>query len=214
MPPSATPADPPTSVTPGQALVTAIGCVLIGIGVAAVLAADMGADPYTLFVDGISTVFELPIGLALVIAGSIMSALAWLLGHRPTSGLLMTVGLVGLVVGAASTWMPSPTADTSRLVQLAAGLGLIGIGVGTYRAMRWAEGPLDALPQALADRLGHPSAMFALVQAALLGLGWGLGGQVGAGTVLAVLALGPTTLRSERLVGNLLGGEAHAVVKP
>lgn len=190
------------SVTSRQLVVTAFGCALIAVGVVGLLEAELGVDPYTVFIDGIAAMFELPIGVALLTAGAVMTSAAWLLGRPPTAGLTMTIGLVAVVVSIVGGVAPTPSSLVGRTIVMIGAVVLVSIGVGVYRSVQWAEGPLDALPQALGDRLGRPTLMFAVVQAALLAIGWAMGGQIGIGTVVSVVALGPIALRTEQLVKN------------
>lgn len=188
------------SVTSRQFVVTALGCALIAVGVVGLLEAELGVDPYTVFIDGIAAMFDLPIGVALLTAGAAMTVAAWLLGRPPTPGLTMTIGLVAVVVSIVGDLVPAPTSPIGRMLVMLGAVVLVSIGVGIYRSVKWAEGPLDALPQALGDRLGRPTLMFAVVQAALLVIGWAMGGQIGVGTVVSVVVLGPIALRTEQLV--------------
>lgn len=167
------------------------GLVLFGVSVALLVAARLGLDPWDVFHQGLARRAGLPIGWV-VIAVSVVVLLAWIpLRQRPGIGTVSNVIVVGLVVDAVLPVLPQPRALAVRAAFLAAGILTNGIATGLYIGAGLGPGPRDGLMTGLAGQGWPIRRVRTLIEAAVLAVGWLLGGTVGIGTLLYAAGIGP-----------------------
>lgn len=182
-------ASPPVHRRPVPRLL--FGLVLCGLGIASMVAADLGLGPWDVLHQGLSRVTGLPIGVVTILVGALV-LLAWLpLGERPGWGTVANVLIIGVVLDLVLLVLDTPTSLIARTGMTAAGPVLFGIGSGFYLGAGMGSGPRDGVMTGLARR-GWPVgvARTAIELGALAG-GWALGGTVGLGTVLFAATIGP-----------------------
>jgi uncharacterized membrane protein YczE len=157
---------------------------------------------------GIAKHTPLSFGLANVVVGIAVLFLAWRLGSRPGIGTVANAVLIGLfvtlvvplsVVHRLAGW-PLP----ARIVLLAGGLVLFGLGSGLYIGAALGAGPRDSLMLVGALRTGvRIGGMRAMLEGSVLVIGFVLGGTVGIGTLVFALLIGPSVEASFWLVKRL-----------
>lgn len=183
-----------------------IGLMLLGYAIALMLEAHVGLGPWNVFNEGLSKVTGISYGRGTQLIGVVVLGLSMLLAHtRPGVGTIVNMLIVGPWVDLFR-WLPavpSTHALAPGLALFMVGTLLSGAATGLYITARLGAGPRDGLALGIADRL-HVS-----VRAARMGLeflvlvtGWFMGGQVGLGTVLFALAIGPTMQFFLRLFGD------------
>jgi uncharacterized membrane protein YczE len=118
--------------------------------------------------------------------------LLWIpLRQRPGIGTLSNVVVIGLVIDAVLALVPSPRVLAVRIVVLVSGVLLNGVATGLYIGAGLGPGPRDGLMTGIAAR-GHSIRLVRTgMEAVVLGTGWLLGGNVGIGTVLYAVSIGP-----------------------
>lgn len=178
------------------------GCVIIGLGVALVLHARLGADGYATAVDGIVRTTGIAFWIVNSAIGLALIALAWTRGIRPGVGTLVAATIVGVVVSLATPHLPDVDALAPRVAIFAIGFAAMTIGVAAYLAAGLGAGPAEAAALAF-----DPPVPFRWTYSALhlLGatLGWTLGAAVGAGTAIVIVGVGPAVdLMIRRLFGT------------
>ena len=168
------------------------GLVLCGLGVAFMVAADLGLAPWSVLDQGISGRTGIPIGTVSILVGAVVLA-SWLpLRERPGLGTVLNVVLIGATTDAALLVLDRPDGLAGRLAYLAAGVLLWGPGSGLYIGAGLGPGPRDGLMTALAARgVGSIRAVRTGIELTALATGWLLGGSVGLGTVAFAVAIGP-----------------------
>lgn len=166
-----------------------LACVVLGVGVGLVLTAGLGSDGYSSLVNGVARATSSPYAPVNWIIGALFIGLAWMRGVRPGPGTLVHPIVVGLSVNTILAWCPAPTAWLGKVVLLVAGAIVLAFGVNAYLAAHLGAGPFEAATLAL-----HP-VPFRLAYGILQGVGalvgWGLGADLGPGTVLIVVGVGP-----------------------
>ncbi len=168
-----------------------VGLVLLGFGLALMVAADLGLAPWEVFHQGISDRTGVPIGTVGIIVGGIV-LLAWIpLGERPGIGTVLNVIIIGGVIDLTLLWLETPDSLALRIAFLAAGIFLWGPGSGLYIGVRLGPGPRDGLMTSLARRHGKVGRIRFGIEAVVLVAGIALGGTAGVGTVIFVLMIGP-----------------------
>ncbi|GAA4218891.1 membrane protein YczE [Actinocatenispora rupis] len=168
-----------------------IGLICYGASAALMVRARLGLDPWDVFHQGLAKRLGLPLGW-LVIAVGVLVLLAWIpLRQRPGLGTVSNVILVGLSLDATLHVVPAPGPLWARWVMLLASIALNGLATGLYIGARFGPGPRDGLMTGLAAR-GHSIRVVRTgIELAVVAAGFLLGGQVGFGTILYAVAIGP-----------------------
>lgn len=167
------------------------GLWLFGASVALLVRADLGLDPWDVFHQGVSDRTGLSIGVVVVAASVAVLALWVPLRQRPGVGTVANVVLVGASLDATLAVLPAPPDLSLRVVFLLAGIVGNAAATGLYIGAGLGPGPRDGLMTGLAARGVSIRVARTGIEAAVLVVGWLLGGTVGVGTVAYALAIGP-----------------------
>ena len=168
------------------------GLVLCGLGIAFMVAADLGLAPWSVLDQGISHHTGIPIGTVSIIVGAVVLSLWWPLRERPGLGTVLNVLLIGLTIDAALLVLDTPSSMVGRVAFLAFGVFLWGPGTGLYIGAGLGPGPRDGLMTGLAARgVGSIRLVRTGIELTALAAGWLLGGSVGLGTVAFAVTIGP-----------------------
>lgn len=172
------------------------GLVLFGLGLALLVKADLGLDPWTVLTQGIAGRTGLSLG-TVTVALSLVVLLVWIpLRQRPGLGTVANALVVGPVLDLGLAVIPAPDALAVRLLFLVVAVLVVAVGTGLYVGAGWGPGPRDGLMTGLAHRGLPLVAARALIEGTVLLLGWLLGGSVGLATVVYALAIGPLVGRA------------------
>lgn len=167
------------------------GLVLCGIAFGGIIGADLGLDPWDVLHQGIAERTGVPIGLVTTLVGFVV-LFAWIpLRERIGLGTIANVFIIGTVVDRVLAVLPESNSLVTRWVLLAAGLALVGPGIGLYIGARLGPGPRDGIMTGLAARGPSIRLVRTGIELAALAAGWFLGGTVGIGTVLFAVTVGP-----------------------
>jgi uncharacterized membrane protein YczE len=167
------------------------GLVLYGVSDAMLLLARLGVDPWDVLHQGLARRIGLQTGTWAIIVG-VAVLLLWIpLRQRPGLGTVCNVVLVGSVIDVVLWLVPPPAGLAVRVLVLAGGVLLNGVATGLYIGAGLGPGPRDGLMTGIAAR-GHSIRVVRTgIEATVLAVGWLLGGNVGPGTVLYAVAIGP-----------------------
>jgi len=180
----------PTSVLAALPRLLA-GLTLCGVGVAMMVAADLGLGPWDVLHQGLAVRTGIPIGIATIATGAVVLMLWLPLRERPGLGTLINVAAVGLVIDATLRVLATPPDLWQRALLLAGSVPLFAVGSGLYLGAGLGSGPRDGIMTGLARR-GLPVGIArAGIEITALVAGWSLGGTVGVGTVYFALGIGP-----------------------
>lgn len=176
-----------------------LGLVLCGLGIASMVAGDLGLGPWDVLHQGISHRTGIPIGTVNILVGFVVLA-AWLpLRERPGLGTLLNVLVIGIVIDLTLLVLHTPESLLLRTVMMGAGPVLFGIGSGFYIGAGLGPGPRDGLMTGLARHTGaRVGRVRTGLEVTVLLAGWLLGGTVGVGTVVFALGIGPVVQLSLR----------------
>ena len=168
------------------------GLALYGVSTALMVRANLGLNPWNVLHQGLARSTGLSIGAVIVIVGLVL-LLVWIpLRQWPGFGTISNVLLIGVTADATLAVLPTPETMALRLLALVAAIALNGLATGMYIGAGLGAGPRDGLMTGIAARTGCSIRMARTgVEIAALGLGWGLGGTLGLGTVLYAVAIGP-----------------------
>ena len=165
-------------------------CLVLALGVVLLLRAAAGSDGYSTFVTGLSrsTGWDFAVGNTLVAV--VLVGLAWARGTRPGPGTLVQPLVVGTAVSAGLAVSEEPGSLAVRALLLVLALPVLAVGVAGYLNTASGAGPAEAAALSFDPpvpfRWGYN-----LLQGTGALVGWLWGADVGPGTVLVVVALGP-----------------------
>lgn len=177
---------------PRRVIQLLIGLVLYGAGCALTVEAGLGVDPWTVFAQGISIHTGIGIGWVTNIVGFFVLLLWIPLRQRPGVGTVANILLVGTSMQVTLSVIPPVDGLVLQALVLLGGIVLVAVASGLYIGAHFGPGPRDGLMTGMNKRFGWPIwACRAGVELTVLLAGWLLGGNVGIGTVLFALMIGP-----------------------
>jgi uncharacterized membrane protein YczE len=175
------------------------GCLVLGIGVAMLLTADLGSDGYSTLVNGVSIGLEIPFLLANVAISLAFLVLAMARRLWPGVGTVVQIGVVGLTVSWLLPVLDTPGTVLGQALLLVAAFPVLAIGIAAYLGTHLGAGPAEAAALAW-----DPPVPFKWSYSAVQGLGalvgWLLGATLGPGTLAVIFLLGPAVDLSSRLL--------------
>lgn len=197
-------------------IVVAVGSILMSIGIALYLNAGHGADPLTAFTSGLAKTAGLTVGRAsLSIMAGLVIIIFFLDKKRIGLGTVLNAALIGFFVDIFLGLKILKTDSLlGSIIMLAAAAMIFGIGVGIYISAGLGEGAVDAIMILLHEKTKVKVRWVKMgLDVCLLIIGGLLGGKLGAGTVVGVLATGPVveqTLNKIRALKGLSDSNANA----
>jgi uncharacterized membrane protein YczE len=168
-----------------------LGLGLYGVSEALMLAPAVGVDPWDVLHTGLAGLTGIPVGTVLILIGAVVLLLWIPLRQRPGLGTVANVVVIGGVVDLILGAMPVPHTLWLRWAVFAAGVLLNAVATGLYIGAGLCPGPRDGLTTALAARGHSIRVMRTGIELSVLVVGWLLGGDVGIGTLVYALAIGP-----------------------
>lgn len=184
-----------------------VGLSLFGMGEAALVQGRLGVTPWTVLAEGLDRHLGWGVGWTTLLL-SVLVLVAWIpLRQEPGSGTVLNALIIAAALEFGVRALPEPHALIGRVLELALGIALIGIGSGLYLTCACGPGPRDGWMTGLHARTGWPVARVRLcVEVTVLSVGWLLGGTVGIGTVAFAVLIGSSVglgLRAAARVGAL-----------
>lgn len=167
------------------------GLVLLGVGLALTVAADLGVAPWDVLHQGLSERLGITIGTASIGVG-VLILLLWLpLRERPGLGTVLNVFVIGTTMDLTLAVVDTPGSSWGQMSLLVLGVWLWGPGSGLYLGVDLGAGPRDGLMTGLARRGLRVGPVRSGIEATALLSGFLLGGSVGIGTVVFAVGVGP-----------------------
>jgi uncharacterized protein len=186
-----------------------VGCVVLGTGVALLLAADLGSDGYSTFVNGLAITTGVDFWIVNLVVGVVLVALAALRKVYPGIGTVVQVVLVGVTVSVVLDLITTPDALAWRAALLAAAFPVLALGIALYLGSHTGAGPAEAAALAWDPPVPFKWSYSVVQGGGALG-GWLLGATVGVGTLAVILLLGPAV----DLAARLLSLDLHQQADP
>ena len=170
------------------------GSLIIGAGVAVVIAGDLGSDSMTTLEQGISRFLNIDMSLAPLVAnGLFVLALLAVNRRRVSVDTLLCPFLITLGIKAANQLLPQVSGMAMRVVCLVLGYLIIALGIGVGAQSETGSNPYDGFVLALAEKLNMDYRIVRwIVDIAVLLIGVLLGGSFGIGTFYAIAVTGIT----------------------
>lgn len=168
------------------------GLFLYGIGISLMVRAALGIAPWDVLTQGIARQSGWSFGLLTNVIGAVVLLLWWPIRQKPGLGTVLNVLLIGPSAQFGLWLFPEFGALPAQVAAFAAGMGVLALATGLYIGADFGPGPRDGLMTGLHRRTGWPIwAVRTGIEAAVLALGWWLGGNAGWGTLAFALLIGP-----------------------
>lgn len=167
------------------------GLYLFGVGLAFTIEADLGADPWTVFHQGVGDLTGLSIGTITVLTGLAILLLLRVFDEPLGVGTIANALVIGPAIDITLWMIPDLTNLAIRIALLAAAPVVVGLASGLYLGSRCGPGPRDGVMTALNRRGIKTWIARTGVELTALTIGFVLGGTVGIGTAWTALMIGP-----------------------
>lgn len=187
-----------------HSVIAAAGLFCCGIGIYFTLQANIGVSPWDVFHQGISSHTGMLYGNVSVLTALIILVVDIFMKEPIGIGMFLDAFIVGKAVDFCAWlgFLPQQTSLPMGILCMMAGLTITACGMRIYMGCALGCGPRDTLMVALCKRTGLPvGPVTMMIYAVVTAIGWFLGGQVGIGTVLSVLYVGPALQTICRLTG-------------
>ncbi len=161
------------------------------------LNAHLGSDGYSTLLQGTTLAAGVKFVVSTVSLAAVFVTIGWLRGVRPGWGTLVQPVVVGLVVTFISPVVPEPDQLLVRAGQFATGFLVLCVGVAAYLASDLGVGPGEVLARAFDPPFAFRWS-YSVIQAGFAVVGWQLGADLGVGTILAAVVIGPVVNRFAR----------------
>jgi uncharacterized membrane protein YczE len=169
-----------------------IGLFLYGIGIALIVRAAIGVAPWDVLTQGIDNHTHLGFGLITVLMSGVVLLLWIPIRQKLGIGTVLNALLVGPSADVGLWLIPEGLDLWLRIVLFAAGLLVLAAATGLYIGAHFGPGPRDGLMTGLHRRTGWKIWIVRTgIEVVVLAIGWALGGNVGVGTVLFAVLVGP-----------------------
>jgi uncharacterized membrane protein YczE len=173
------------------------GLIVYGMATALMIRAGLGLNPWDVLHQGLDERTALSFGTVVIVAGVVVLLLWIPLRQKPGVGTICNVIVIGLAADAGLGIVPETSDLPTRVAMLLLGIMLLGAATSAYIGAGLGPGPRDGLMTGLASRTGWSiGKVRTSIELAVVSIGWLLGGQVGPGTILFAVAIGPIIQRS------------------
>ncbi|MEU5103730.1 hypothetical protein AB0H07_15780 [Streptomyces sp. NPDC021354] len=169
-----------------------VGLVGYGAAVMVLVRSGLGTASWSVLTDGTARTLGISFGWATNLT-ALLVLLAWIpLREPPGLGTLLNVAIVGFAADATAAVLPTPQGALAEIGYLVVGLLALAFFDALYLGAQFGPGPRDGVMTGLVRLTRLPIAVVRTgLDIAVVGIGWMLGGTLGAGTVLVALCMGP-----------------------
>ena len=207
-----------------RVIILFVGLAIAHLGVTLFLLADLGADPFNVFVQGLFKTLEGLTGWAILthgrvhIAVSVVIIIVLLFVDRSyiKIGTVICMAFGGPIIDFYSLLLGPVFARMQslwvKIPVLALGCAILAYGMTIVIKSEAGTGPNDLVAVVLSDKSRKKFSVVRIsVDVAFVAIGWMLGGTFGIGTVICAFLVGPVAgvflPINERIIQKLLGEE-------
>ena len=169
-----------------------MGLAIFGIGDALLIASGAGNSPWTILSQGVSEISGWSIGVTTFLT-SLVVLLFWVpLKQKPGIGTVLNAVIISIAIEYSLLYLPQPDSYTLKVIEVALGILLVGIGSALYLMANLGPGPRDGLMTGLQRVTSLSVARIrTVIEITVVFFGWLLGGKVGLGTLMFAFGIGP-----------------------
>ena len=187
-----------------QFLMLVVGLFFFALALMLSIYANIGANSWMVFHDGIAIQSPLTIGQASQAVGLVMIVASWLVGIRPGMGTVLNMLLVGWYMDLIvwSGLLDHATSLPMQLAMLATSILMLGLSSGMYIKAGFGAGPRDSFNLAVIELTNLSITVSRwMIEGSVVVLGILMGGQFGVGTIIYALLIGPAVGLGFRVFG-------------
>jgi uncharacterized membrane protein YczE len=170
-----------------------IGLVLTALGIIMAIKANIGYAPWEVFHVGLSNTIGVSFGVTTIIVGVVIVIIVTALGEKLGFGTILSMVLTGVFADMILVMDVIPIAKglAVGVIMLITGLFVISLGTYFYIKTAFGVGPRDNIMVVLARKTKIPVGVCrCIIEFIVTFVGWLLGGMVGIGTLISVVAAG------------------------
>jgi uncharacterized membrane protein YczE len=168
-----------------------IAWATISVGIAFMIQAGLGVAPIDSLIKGLADVTHWNFGAVFIGVSVLFYALGWVLGSPPGPASVAGSFVIGPAINAVVHAVDKPSALILRAAFYIVGLLLVAVGICLIITTNLGPGPSEVLMLGF-HRKGLPLvASRWIIDAAHLAIGFALGGPIGVGTAIFLVAMGP-----------------------
>ena len=177
------------------------GLFLFGLAIVLMVQAGIGLGPWDVFHVGFSKTTGMSLGAASQVTGLAVIVIAWAAARiKPSAGMVANMIFIGVFIDLLMPRIPRPQGFAAQLAVFIAGTVLLGLATAIYLKAGLGAGPRDGLMLGLSHITGRSVRLVRTgIELAALLAGALMGGQVGLGTIIFALSVGPVVQASLRL---------------
>ena len=167
--------------------------LLYAVGIVITLRANVGYVPWDVFHAGLAQTVGISFGVATIVVGAVIVAFVAVCGEKIGIGTIISMTLTGIFIDLIMMIEIIPLAPNMAIGTAMLVSGLLVVSIATYFYIRSAfgAGPRDNLMVVLTRKTKIPVGVCrSIVELAVTLAGWLLGGMVGIGTLISVIAVG------------------------
>ena len=186
------PAAPPPRRLTRRLIQLYAGLVTFAFGEALILEAGLGVIPWDVFQQGLVNHWGLTMGTwSIIVAVAVL--LLWIpLRQRPGIGTVSNAIVIGAALDPMLRAIEAPESLGWRAAYLVVGILINGVATVAYIGARLGPGPRDGLMTGLVRLTGRSVRLVRTgLEVTVVLIGWALGGNLGLGTVLFAVSIGP-----------------------
>lgn len=166
------------------------GLLLFGFGLALIVEADLGSNPWTVFSQGVSDRTGLSIGTIVIATGATLVVLFAPVKEPVGIGTVLNIVIIGVAIDTSLALIPDINSMLVRVIVLGFAPPVVGLASGLYLGAGLGPGPRDGLMTALTRAGLKISTARTIIELTALTVGWLLGGTAGLGTIYWALSIG------------------------
>ncbi|MEA3423506.1 MAG: hypothetical protein U9Q80_06920 [Bacillota bacterium] len=171
-----------------------IGLLLYAIGIVLTINANLGVAPWDTFHQGISNIIGITFGQASIIVGLLIVFINYFLSEKIGYATIANMIVIGLFIDVIFAYdlLPVSTSFLSGLFMIFIGMVVIAFATYFYIKAGLGIGPRDGLMVGLKRKTNLPIGVIrGGIEITVLFIGVSLGGQIGIGTLIIALSIGP-----------------------
>ncbi|MDO9498297.1 MAG: hypothetical protein Q7J48_21505 [Nocardioides sp.] len=169
-----------------------LGLAVYGASLAMMVRADLGLAPWDVLHSGLIRHVPITLGQAVVLMSFVVLVLWIPLREMPGLGTISNAVVVGLSCDATLLFLERPDAPALRVGLMLLGVATCGLATALYIGAQLGRGPRDGLMTGLARRTGLSLRLVRTgLEVSVVLIGLLLGGELGLGTVVFALTIGP-----------------------
>lgn len=168
------------------------GLVTFAFGESLIIQARLGVMSWDVLHQGLTKHLGLTIGQWSIIVGALVLLLWIPMRERPGLGTVGNVIVIGPTLDLFLHWVPATPSMGWRVAMLLVGIFINGVATAAYIGARLGSGPRDGLMTGLVRLTRWPVGWIrTAIELSVVVVGYLLGGNLNAGTVLFVVTIGP-----------------------